>query len=281
LYKSLIFFIIFFSLSPAMASESSLTLGIFPRRNAELTYTLFTPLADHLGSELGIRVTLDISKNFETFWQKLTSGQFDLIHCNQYHYLTAHRDYNFEVTGTNVEFGKTTIAGSIIVRKDSGFTTVKDLKGKKIVFGGSTNAMQSYIMATHLLRQAGLAAGDYREEFAINPPNAAMAVYYHQADAAGSGSMTVNMSVVKNRIDTSQLKFLAMSQQLPQLPWALSRSLSPELRTRIHEILTTMDQCERGVTALNAASLDKIIPANDRDFDPFRIITKEIKGQQF
>jgi len=257
-YDAIIVFIILFSLTPtgASASESSLILGIFPRRNAEQTYIMFSPLADHLSSELGIKVSLDISNNFETFWQKLSTGRFDLIHCNQYHYLAARKNYNFEVIGTNAEFGKTTIAGTLIVRKDSGFNSLSDLKGKKILFGGGTDAMQSYILATDLLRQAGLTTGDYKEAFAITPQNAVIGLYYKQADAAGTGDLALNMTTIKNRIDISQLKFLAVSEQLPQLPWAVSESLAPEIRRQIRRILTSMDQSEEGLTALKAASLE-------------------------
>jgi len=261
--------------------NASLTLGVFPRRNAEITYKLFTPLTDHLSSELGQQVTLDISNNFEEFWQKLATGKFDLIHCNQYHYLLAKRDFNFEVIGSNAEFGKTTIAGAIIVRKDSGFKSLRDLKGKKILFGGGPNAMISYITATHLLRQAGLAEGDYEKVYAINPPNAVLATYYHQADAAGACTTTLLMDMVKNRIDTSQLELLAVSQQLPHLLWAVSGFLSPELRIQIRKVITTMNQSRDGLAALHAASLDNIIPVNDEDLDPFRKIIKNVNGQQF
>jgi len=102
-----------------------------------------------------------------------------------------------------------------------------------------------------------------------------------QFDAAGSADNNLQMDRVKNLIDVSQLRFLALSQQLPQLPWAVSRFLSPELRMQIHEILITMDQTDKGRAALHAASLDKIIPAHDRDFDPFREITRTIRGEQF
>lgn len=274
-------FLVLFTLSPAMASDSSLTLGVFPRRNAQITFKLFSPLTDHLSSELGRPVHLDISNNFETFWQKLTSGKFDLIHCNQYHYLVAQKDFGFEIIGTNAEFGKTTIAGSIIVRKDSGIESLADLKGKKILFGGGPSAMQSYIVATYLLRQAGLVSGDYKEEFAINPPNALLATYYQQADAAGSGDLVMQMDTITSRIDTSQLKILAVSQQFPQLPWAVSRSLSPELRSQIRMVMTTMDQSHDGLAALHGAFLDKIIPADDQDFEAFREIIQVSKGQQF
>ncbi len=281
---SLLLIALLFSFAPArssMADESSLTMGIFPRRNAKATYELFTPLKEYLSSELGRSISLDVSNDFSEFWRKLATGKFDLIHCNQYHYLAAHRDFNFEVIGINGEFGKTTIAGSIIVRKDAGFNSLADLKGKKIVFGGDTSAMMSYIVTTYILRQAGLVDGDYVEEFAINPPNAVLAAYYRQADGVGAADITLQLDGIKKRVDITQLKYLGASQQLPHLPWAISRSLSPELRSQIRSILTTMNQSKSGLHVLQAASLDKIIPARDQDFDPFREIILSIKGERY
>lgn len=266
---------------PLMADDSTLTLGIFPRRNAQTSYELFSPLSEYLSTELGRPVSLDVSNDFESFWRKLATGKFDLVHFNQYHYLAAHRDFNFEVVGINQEFGRATLAGSIIVRKDAGFESLADLKGKKIVFGGGPSAMMSYIVATYLLHEAGLASGDYQEEYAINPPNAVLAAFYQQADAAGAGDIALLLNGVTSRIDTSELKYLARSQELPHLPWAVSKVLAPELRFQIRTILTTMDQTETGLSALHAASLDKILPAQDQDFNPFREITLLIKGEQY
>ncbi len=281
---SLLLATLLFSFAPArpgMADESSLTLGIFPRRNAQITYELFNPLKEYLSSELGRAVSLDISNDFAEFWRKLATGKFDLIHCNQYHYLAAHRDFNFEVIGTNGEFGKTTIAGAIIVRKDAGFDSLADLKGKKIVFGGDASAMMSYMVTTYILHQAGLTDGDYQEDYAINPPNAVLAVYYRQTDAAGAADITLQLDGIKKRVDITQLKYLETSRQLPHLPWAVSKSLSPELRARIRTTLTTMNQSKSGLQVLKAASLDKIIPARDQDFAPFREITLIIKGERY
>lgn len=270
-----------FSFSSAMADESVLTMGVFPRRNPEKTYEAFIPLTELLSSKIGQTIALDISTTFEEFWHKLSTGAFDIIHCNQYHYLAAKRDYNFELMATNVEFGKTSIAGAIIVRKDSGLDSITDLKGKTIMFGGDPNAVQGYIVITHLLRQAGLKAGDYQEIFAVTPSNAVLATYFQMADAAGAADVTLKLRATKNYSDTSQLKFLATSQQLPQLPWAISKDISPELRLEIHKVITGLNQYPEGQKALSKAFLDDIIPAKDHAFDVLRTIAKEIKGQQF
>jgi phosphonate transport system substrate-binding protein len=264
-----------------MASESGLVLGVFPRQNAKISYALFRPLAQYLESELGRSITLDVSTDSSAFWRKLSAGKFDIIYCNQYHYLAAHKAFNFEVIGTSVEFGQPTIAGAIVVRKDSGFDSLTDLKGKTILFGGGSRAMQSYIVATALLRSGGLTTSDYREEYAINSPNAVLAVYYQQVDAAGSGDLILQLPAVRERIDISQLKYLAIGEQLPQLPWAVSRTLPPKLRLLIRSVLIGMEQTEEGRKVLKSTGLDRIAPAKDSDFDSFRKIILEIKGEQY
>lgn len=279
-------FIVLFALFTATgdssaATDSPLIFGVFPRQNAELSYEFFTPIAEYLSAELGKAVILDVSDDFPEFWRKLKNKSFDIIYCNQYHYLAAHRDFQYDVVGTSVEFGRSTIAGAIIVRKDSNFNSLLDLRGKKILFGGDSFAMQSYVIATQLLRQAGLNSGDYQEVFAINPLNGILAVYYEQVDAAGASDLVLQLPSLKNRIDGQQLTILAHGKQLPQLPWGVSSELSLELRLMIRKALTTMDQSLAGAAALEAASLDKIIPAKDKDFDSFREIILETKGEVY
>lgn len=154
--------------------EPSLTLGVFPRQNPIQTARMFAPLVEHLSRELKIKVVLDTPKDFASFWEKVSQRKYDLVHLNQYHYVKAHKESKYDVILKNIEFNESTIAGAILVRTDSGFNKVTDLKGKKIVFGGGPDAMQAYIVARYLLQQGGLHKGEYEESFAVNPPNAIM-----------------------------------------------------------------------------------------------------------
>ncbi len=52
-----------------LQAEDELTLGVFPRRSAKVTTTLFQPLADHLAGALGRPVRLIASKDFKAFWK--------------------------------------------------------------------------------------------------------------------------------------------------------------------------------------------------------------------
>jgi len=263
------------------ASEKPLVLGVFPRRNIKLTYQLFTPMVNYLSEQLDRKVILETSKSFKDFWFNVKHQKYDIVHFNQYHYIVSHQNYDYQVFAINKELGKTTIAGSIIVRRDSNINTISDLKGKTILFGGGRRAMQSYISATWLLRQAGLQADDYVEKFAINPPNTIISTYFKRADASGAGDVVMQLDNVRKRIDISQLKYLAKTKSLPHLPWAMKNSLAADIKLNIKDILTTMSKDTKGIQVLHSARLNDLMPAIDSDFDGHREIVMDVYGSDY
>ena len=270
---------------PAIAEpvnkKKPLILGVFPRRNIKVTYKLFSPLAKYLSQELGREVHLETTKSFNEFWKNVQLQKYDIVHFNQYHYVVSHHLYNYEVIAANKELNSETIAGSLIVRKDSGINNVSDLKGKAILFGGGQTAMQSYIAATWLLRQGGLQAGDYIEKFAVNPPNTIISTYFKRADASGSGDAVMLLDNVRNRIDISQLKFLAKTEQMAHLPWAVRGALADEIKVNIKTLITKLNTHSIGKKILQSAHLDELVPVVDSDFNKHRKIIRDVFGKDF
>jgi len=255
---------------------SPLIVGIFPRRSVQVTTQMFSPLAKYLSRELKRPVRLETSYDFASFWEQVKQQHYDLVHYNQYHYLSSHKSLGYQVIAKNEEFGSSFIAGAIVVRKDSGIHTLQQLKGKKIVFGGDRLAMQAYISATYLLRQAGLKEGDYFEQFALNPPKAAIAAYYHQAVAAGTGDHVLALPRVRNEIGEDQMFYLAKSDPVAQLPWAVKANLPVQLVKHITHLLTSLDQTPEGKQLLKDMRLSNILPATDSDYDSARRIIKAV-----
>lgn len=265
----------------AHSAEDPLTIGIFPRRNAKVTIDLFSPLAKHLSTNLNREVNLETSKNFETFWDAVKNRRYDIVHFNQYHYVVSRHKYGYRVFAKNEEFGEATIAGSILVRRDSGINSVRDLKGKIVLFGGGPRAMQSYIVASYLLQEAGLPKQDYVERFAKNPPNAILSTYYGLASAAGAGDKVLKLDVVKKQIDIKQMKYLLRGEQLPHLPWATKRGMDPALRRKIKALFINLGKSKDGQVVIKKAKLTGLVSASDREFDKHRAIIKSVLGEEY
>jgi phosphonate transport system substrate-binding protein len=262
----------------AQSTDGPLVLGVFPRRNASETTQLFTPLAEHLGEKLGRQVQLITLKDFESFWRGVTERRYDVVHYNQYHYIRSANAY--QVIAHIEEASKSTIAGAIYVRKDSGIKELAQLRGRKVLFGGGEDAMISYIANLYLIQQAGLKKGDFNSVFAINPPNSILGVYHRQADAAGAGDGVLDLPVVKNSINTDELIALAVSEPLLQLPIAVKRSMPAKLRAQIQSILVGLKDSAEGRQVLKSAVLTGIVKAEDKDYEAHRKMVRAVLGPE-
>ncbi len=262
-------------------SRKPLVMGIFPRRNPQLTFDLFTPLAEHLSETLNIPVRLETTRHFKDFWLRVKNADYDLLHYNQYHYILANQLFGHQVILKNHEYGSSEMAGAISVRKDSGIESINDLNNTTIMFGGGPMAMQSYIAPRWLLQQAGLSLHNYTEKFAINPPNAIYSVYNRQSDAAGSGDAVFSLQSVRSQIDISQMKYIARTRSLPHLPWAVNTNVSSRLKSDIKSSLSELRSDPSGHLVLDKARLTALIPAVDSEYNQHRDIIREVYGKSY
>ena len=263
------------------AAEDPLIVGVFPRKGFKAAIRTFTPLASYLEQKLGRKVILESAPNFSAFWIRVKSKRYHLVHFNQYHYVRIHKENSYDVIVKNEEKGKSTMSGVLFVRKDSGIRNVEDLRGKKIVFGGGPTAMQSYIVATHLLKKGGLRKGEYIEEYARSPANAIMAAYFGQAAAAGSADANLQLSVVRKRIDIDKMHTLSSGAQLAHLPWAVRYDMESDLRAKLRELMIDLVKSDEGRAILHAADVTAFQPAQDSEYDPHRLIIKEVLGEEY
>ena len=264
------------SIVPARAADNELVLGIFPRFNASETTTRYSALSEYLSKRLHRKIRLVTARDFETFWRGVETQAYDIVQYNQYQYLRSAN--NYRVIAHNKEFGKSTLSGVLYVRKDSNITSIAQLKGRTIMFGGSEDAMFGYITPMYLLLQAGLTRDDFKTRFAVNPLNAVIGAYHRQADAAGSGDGVIEQPAVKNTINTDELTILATSEQLLHLPWAVKRTMPARLREAVQSALVDLENSESGRKILQAAVLTGIGKAEDKDYEPHRRIVRAVSG---
>jgi phosphonate transport system substrate-binding protein len=127
--------------------------------------------------------------------------------------------------------------------------------------------------------QAGLKEGDFKSEFAVNPPNALLALYHKQADAAGGGDILIDLPVVRNAIDTKELRVLATTEPLLFLPWAVKRSMPAKLRESVQSVMVGLERSDAGKKVLSSAKATGMGKAEDRDFNPHRKMTTAVFGR--
>lgn len=258
------------------AADEALIMGVFPRFHATETTTRYAPLAEHLSERLGRKVILVTAKDFQTFWQGIQEQRYHIVQYNQFHYIRSAKSY--QVIAHNKEFGKSTLAGTLYVRKDSGITRISQLRGRTVLFGGGEDAMIGYIAPMHMLLEAGLKKSEFKSQFAVNPLNSVIGVFNRQADAAGSGDGVLDQPALKKAINTDELTVLAVTEQLLHLPWAVNRSVPATLRESIRTIMVDLENNEAGKKVLKSAILSGIGKADDKDYEPHRKMVRAVAG---
>ncbi len=237
---------------------------------------MFQPLADYLSERLGVAVSLATPADYPAFWSAVEGGRYDLIHYNQYHYVRARQEFGHVLLARNEEFGQPRLRAAILVRDDSPYRILKDLKGHKILFGGGPDAMVSYILATDILRGAGLRAGDYVEQFAQNPVKALIALHYMQADAAGAGEQVRALTSGSDR-----LRALGYSLSVPHLPWAAGGHVEQARRQALRDALLALNHGARGRQILASMQLSGLAAASDREYDIARQVIRRVLGEHY
>jgi len=266
----------------SVPAYAELVMGVFPRRPVAVSHKMFSPLAEHLSQTLGEPVKLVVTKNFKEFWKGVKSKKFDLVHYNQYHYVKSHKELGYNVIAVNEEFGNKEISGSLVIRTDSGISSVKDLKGKNIIFGGGKKAMGSYIGPTAVLKKAGLKPGvDYTEKFAKNPPSSIIATFNHAADAGGAGSVILQIPSIAKKTDISKLKILAKSDSYIHLPWAVKSDLPKAKVKKIQSAMVALKDSAEGKKLLKKAKVTGFHAADDSEFGKVREIVKFSIGESY
>lgn len=262
--------------TPLVLAQEPLVLGVFPRYNAAETTTRYTPLAEHLSAHIGRQVVLQTSRDFVSFWRGVEERRYDIVQYNQYHYIRSAKSY--QVIAHNKEFGKSTMAGAVYVRKDSGIKNLAQLRGRTVLFGGGEDAMISYIVPVYMMLQAGVKKDQFTSQFAVTPINSVIGVFRKQADAAGSADNALGQPLIKNAINTDELTALAVSEQLLQLPWAVKRTMPAQLREAIRSSLVDLENSEAGNSVLKTALLTGIGKADDKDYDAHRKMVRAVMG---
>jgi phosphonate transport system substrate-binding protein len=259
-----------------------LVVGVFPRYPEQQTERRFAPLVAYLSDRLNRPVRLRSAPDFAAFWDLVSHGHLDLVHYNQYHYIKAHARFGHRAILKNQESGQDRIRAAILVPADSPVKRIEDLKGRKILFGGGRGAMVSYILARRMLSRHGLRPDDYLSAFSSTPVSAVRDLFFGQGDAAGIGE------VILKRRDTPWKdlgwpapRLLALSEPIPQLPWAVTPNVDRDTALRIQAALLALNNTGQGQRILAQAGLSGLRTARDADYDPVRRIVQQVLNEQY
>ncbi len=164
--------------------QTTYIFGIHPLHNPQRLFEIFNPYMVYLSDNIdGANFTLEASRNYAAFDEKLYAGKLDFALPNPFQTLNAISKgyYVFAKMGDDENF-----KGIILTRKDSDIELVTDLKGKAVSYPAPT-ALAATMMPQYFLQTHGVdVMTDLDNRYVGSQESSIMNVYLKQTSAAAT-----------------------------------------------------------------------------------------------
>jgi len=266
--------LLFFVLSAQGVNADELILSVHPFLPANEVKTRFSPLADYLAEQIGIKVTVRVGAGYDEHIQAIGKDQVDLAYMGPASYVTLVNQYGNKPTLARIEKdGKPTFHGYIVTRSDSAINSLEDLKGQSFAFGDPKSTM-SYVVPHFMLTQAGVMSDDSDEHtFLGSHINVALAVL------SGDYAAGAIKPAVFRKFEERGLRVLAVTPEISEHVFVSRANLTEKTVAALRKAMFAASQSPDGVAALRSIknSATGLIPVQDADYDSLRTIINSLK----
>ena len=230
--------------------------------------------AKALGELAGVPVRITVASDYAAVIEALRNRTADLAFVHPAGYVLANREAKAMIVAKNQWHGKTTFTARIYVRKDAGFKSVEDLRGKTIAFVDPASS-SGYIYPMVLLTQRGLVKNRdpktfFREVVYSGAHDASLrALLNGHVDAIASFDMA-REQYLKDPAERDRIGWVAETPPIPEAGIAARDGLEPAVVARVRDALLKMKGPAYADVLKKMYDIDGFEPADDKDYDPVR-----------
>jgi len=257
----------------AAAEVPPLRLGVVSLDSPRVIYGRFQPLVDHLSQRTGHPFELRLRPSYNAMIDDLCGSRVEFAYLGPFGYLRAHARCGAVPLMRQVRAGRPTYRSYILVRSDSRYGSLPELRGRRFGFGDPLST------SAHLVPRAVLGA------VGIDPSHDLDCRYYDHHELAaravllGEVDACAVRDAVAERFLERGLRALFRSEPIPSFPIAAAPTAPAQLRSEISDALAAY----RGLPASadpadEAERLGTFVPAEDEDYDEVRELAERVFG---
>jgi len=257
---------------PLGSEENPFIFSFVPSDDANTVLTAATGITDALSAATGLTITAEVPTTFVASIEAMCAGEAHAGALNTFSYVVASERGCADVALISLRFGSPTYAGQIIVRADSGITSIEDLAGKTFCRPDEFST-SGWIIPMITMRAAGLDPDTDLAEIvdAGGHSGVVRAVYDGDCDA-GATFVDARNNIAEESPDVNEVVVvLATSDPIPNDTIAFHPDVPEEVRTAIVEAFLAMAADETTMAVLEElyswGGLDEV---DDTFYDPFR-----------
>ncbi len=268
---------------PVAAQEKAIRIAITPCTDIIKTFKIFQPLARYLEGKINRPVELVIPKDFYHFESLVKDNAVHFAYQAPHTYVRMAHLYNQETLLKSLTpEGEGKHRGVVIVRKDSPITSLKDLKGRVVMFGSELSTAKC-IAPKLLLKENAIDIDKDLKRYIHNGSceSIALSIYLKSVDAGAICDYSFEeIDNPEDGDDTGipahQLRIIADTMEIPTWVFSALKSTDSDVVTRVFHNLRALDrEQEEQEHILEAAEIGGFAPAKDSDYEQIRQLAKE------
>lgn len=253
-------------LAQATETPIQINFGIVPQQSATKLARLWTPVLNYLGEQTGYRFQFRTAADIPTFERRLALGEYDMAYMNPYHYTVFHRTPGYRAFAREKD---KRIKGIVVVRKDSPYHSLHELKGQTLAFPAPAAFAASILIRAHLKNAEIPIIAKYVSSHDSVYLSVAKGLY----PAGGGVARTFkNMSPAIS----DQLRILWVTQSYTPHAIAAHPRVSNDVVARVQQAMLAMHTDPRGKALLKTINFKGIVAAEDAEWNNVRALGIEL-----
>jgi phosphonate transport system substrate-binding protein len=232
------------ALSAMSAAQAQTTLRVttIPEEAATEQVRKFTPLAEYLEKQLGMKVVFTPVTDYPAAVESMVNKKVDLVWFGGFTYVQAKLRSGDKVVPLAQREEDTKFQSVFIAKTDSGIKKLNDMKGKQVSFG-SASSTSGHAMPRGVLVQAGInPEKDFKRIAYSGAHDATIAsVVSGKVDAAALDITVWKKFVAENKVDTKAVNVFFTTPTYFNYNWSVHADMPVALQNKIKAALLALN----------------------------------------
>ena len=253
-------------------AENPIVMSFVPSGDTQDIIASGDTLAQMVSERTDLVVKANVGTDFSSVREAMCAGQAQIGWLNTFNYVLANEQCGVDAALATSRFGATTYAGQIIVRADSGITTLEDLKGKVMCWVDPAST-SGYIIPRIMLAAEGINPDtDFSQTIEAGSHNNVVTQVYNGDCDAGATFSDARTGIEEEFPDVlDKVVVLATTSDIPNDSVAFIKDFPADMRTKIVAGLLDIAASPEGQEALNTLyNIESLVESSDSFYDVFR-----------
>lgn len=272
--------------APAAEDPENISVGVIPFEEIRLTADKFQGVVTAIEEATGKKVEWHFPTSYASLIEAMRRGFVHIGYYGPSSYVTAASVSDGQIEafaqamwgGGHYREAKPGYHSYVIVRADSPYQSVEELRGKTLALTDPASTPGELVPKVQLGKQLGERLDDYFGStfYAGGHTAAALAVLEDRADAATVADVTLDWGVDSGSFGPDDFRIIWKSSLLPLDPFAWRKDLlSDELKDKIRSALLKLDETDYGQDFLRQTRSTTVEAVDDQAYDGIREIEAE------